>query len=65
MVQRQVFSATPGHHAQDEQCAALPEFLLFLLEFRHADHLHSTRPHCQSEDNLWEWDPWQNKDTSS
>ena len=52
MKQHQIFSATPGHHAQYEECTALPEFLLFLLEFRHADHLHSTCPHRQSEDDL-------------
>ena len=52
MKQHQIFSATPGHHAQYEECTALPEFLLFLLEFRHADHLHSTCPHRQSENDL-------------
>ena len=52
MKQHQTSFATPGHHAQDEQFAALPEFLLFLLEFRHADHLHSTCPHRQSENDL-------------
>ena len=52
MRQHQTCFATPGHHAQDEECAALPEFLLFLLEFRHADHLHSTCPHRQSENDL-------------
>ena len=44
--------ATPSRHAHQEQLAALPEFLLFFLQFRHADHLHSTRPHSQSEDDL-------------